>query len=74
MPRLEIEHMFVSMTKQELEYLRRSIAMLPPQSIGLNREDAMRLLAELEDRDRRLDQVRDGLATLVALASGETAP
>lgn len=64
--------MFVYMTKHELEYWRRSIAMLPPRSVGLNREDAMRLLAELEEMDRRLGDVRAGLETLVALASGES--
>ncbi|MGH8995444.1 MAG: hypothetical protein ACRDYB_05350 [Acidimicrobiales bacterium] len=45
--------------------------MLPPEAVGLSREDAMRLLAELQDMDRRLREPRDRLVALVALASGE---
>ena len=35
----------------EIETLRRSMAMLPPQAAGLNREEAMRLLSELQEMD-----------------------
>ena len=49
----------------ELETLRRSLAMLPPLSPGLKREEAMRLIAELEDAERRLRGLRDGLAKLL---------
>jgi hypothetical protein len=34
----------------EIECLRSSLAMLPPQADGLSREDAMRLLAQLRRR------------------------
>jgi hypothetical protein len=35
--------------------------MLPPQAAGLSREEAMRLLAELEEMDQRLRDLRQGL-------------
>jgi hypothetical protein len=50
----------------DLENLRRSIAMLRPGTpAGLSREEAMRLLAELEDVKVRLERLRDGLRRLV---------
>jgi hypothetical protein len=64
--------MFVSMDSYELENLRRSLAMLPPQAAGLSREEAMGLLAELQEMDKRLRELRDGLLALVALASPES--
>jgi hypothetical protein len=48
-------------TTSEIENLRRSTAMLPPQAAGLSREEAMRLLAELEEMDQRLRDLRQGL-------------
>jgi hypothetical protein len=38
----------------ELEKLRRSLAMLEPGSKALDRETAMRLIAELQDLERRM--------------------
>jgi len=45
--------------------MRRSIAMLAPGAAALKREDAIRLLAELQDVQKRLDRLRDGLAKLL---------
>jgi hypothetical protein len=53
-------------TREEVEQLRRSIAMLQPGSAAMNREDAMRLLAELGDVRARLDRLRHGLRALLA--------
>ena len=44
--------------------LRRSLAMLPPSSAGLNREEAMRLLAQLQEMDQRVRDLRAGLTAL----------
>jgi hypothetical protein len=52
----------------EIETLRRSMAMLPPQAAGLNREEAMRLLSELQEMDQRLRDVREGLTALLERA------
>ena len=49
----------------ELEDLRRSLAIAPPGSAGLDREDAMRLVAELQDQMARLRRLRDRLAAVV---------
>jgi hypothetical protein len=49
----------------ELEGERRSLAMLPPGSPGLDREEAMRLMAECQALELRLTQLRDGLAALL---------
>jgi len=49
----------------ELEDLRRSLAMLPVGSAALTREDAMRLLAELQEMQERVGRLRDGLRRLV---------
>ena len=57
--------MFVSVKDSEIESLRRSLAMLPAQAPGLRREEAMRLLAELQEMDRRLRDLRQGLAVLL---------
>ena len=46
---------------QELEDLRRSLAMLPPGTKALDREDAMRLLSELQEVEWRLRSLRDAL-------------
>jgi hypothetical protein len=40
--------------------------MLQPGSAAMNREDAMRLLAELGDVRARLDHLRRGLRALLA--------
>jgi hypothetical protein len=49
----------------EVEQLRRSIAMLSPgQPAGMNREDAMRLLGELVDVQRRLQTLKAELRRL----------
>jgi hypothetical protein len=41
-----------SVDAYELENLRRSLAMLPPNAAGLSRGEAMRLLAELQEMDK----------------------
>ena len=49
--------------------------MLPPQTpAGLTREEAMRLLTDLQEMDRRVQKLREGLLALVALASEEQPP
>jgi hypothetical protein len=46
-------------TTERLDNLRRSLAMLPPQApSGLSREDAMRVIAELQDAQRRLERLK----------------
>ncbi len=49
----------------ELEDLRRSIAMLRPRASALDREAAMRLIAELQQVQGRLDRLRAALARLL---------
>jgi len=49
----------------ELESMRRSIAMLNPRASALDREEAMALLRELQDVERRLRCLRDGLKRLL---------
>jgi hypothetical protein len=61
----EWEHTFVDRTKEEVEQLRRSIAMLQPGAAAMNREDAVRLLRELHDVQARLDRLRSGLRALL---------
>jgi hypothetical protein len=62
--------MFVPVDRlHELEALRRSLAMLPPRSAGLNREEAMRIIAETQDLERRLKRLKDGLQQLVIEAN-----
>jgi hypothetical protein len=58
--------MFGSMDRlHELERMRRSIAMLQPGTKALSREDAMRLIAELQDVEGRLKRLKVGLQRLV---------
>jgi hypothetical protein len=60
--------MFAVMDRRyyDIENLRRSIAMLRPGTpAGLSREDAMALLAELEEVKVRPERLRDGLRRLV---------
>jgi hypothetical protein len=50
----------------ELESLRRSLAMLAPQApAGLSREDAIRLIGEVQDAQRRLKKLVDGIQRLL---------
>jgi vacuolar-type H+-ATPase subunit D/Vma8 len=56
----------------ELESLRRSIAMLRPGAPALDREEAMRLVRELQELERQLRTLRQGLQRL--LAEGEVGP
>jgi hypothetical protein len=49
----------------EWESLRRSLAMLRPGEQALNREDAMRLLSELQDLEWRLRRLKNGLQELI---------
>ena len=49
----------------ELERMRRSIAMLQPGSKALSREDAMKLISELQDLEVRLKRLKVGLQRLV---------
>jgi hypothetical protein len=44
----------------------------PTQAAGLSPEEVMRLLAELQEMDRRLRELREGLVALVELASPDT--
>jgi hypothetical protein len=48
-----------------MEDWRRSLAMALPESPGLTREEAMRLLAECQQLDLRLRKMRDGLVRLL---------
>jgi hypothetical protein len=54
----------------ELENLRRSIVMLPPGSQALSREDAVALIAELQETGRRLRALRDALRQVMAEDGG----
>jgi len=49
----------------EIENLRRSIAMAPPRSMALDREQAMAILRAAQDVERRLWTLRDGLRRLL---------
>jgi len=49
----------------ELESMRRSIAMLNPRASALDREEDMALLRELQDMERSLRALRDGLRRLL---------
>jgi hypothetical protein len=53
-------------TREQVEQLRRSIALLQPGAAAMNREDAMQLLRELGEVQARLDRLRRGLAALLA--------
>ncbi len=45
--------------------MRRSIAMLNPRAAALDREEAMALLAELQEVERQLGALRSGLRRLL---------
>ena len=51
--------------RYELETLRRSLAMLRPGAPALDREEAMRLVRELQDLERQLRTLRRGLQELL---------
>jgi hypothetical protein len=58
--------MFVSVDRSsELEAMRRSIAMLVPGQAALDREEAMRLLREIQEVGGRLRSLQDGLRKLL---------
>lgn len=50
----------------ELKRMRRSIAMLEPGTKALDRETAMRLIAELQDVERRMRELRRALTGVLA--------
>ncbi len=52
--------------RYELETLRRSLAMLRPGAPALDREEAMRLVRELQDLERQLRKLRRGLEELLS--------
>ena len=58
------------LAREEIEQLRRSIAMLQPGSLAMTREDAMRLLGELGEVRGRLDRLCDGLRPVLAEEDG----
>jgi hypothetical protein len=51
----------------ELENWRRSLVMLPPGSLALDREDAVALIAELQEAEGRLRGLRDALKLLLPM-------
>jgi hypothetical protein len=51
--------------RYELETLRRSLAMLRPGAPALDREEAMRLVRELQAFERQLRTLRQGLLRLL---------
>lgn len=53
-------------SRSDLEQLRRSVAMLSPGHPAMSREDALGLLSELSGLQRDLQQVTEGLRTLLA--------
>jgi hypothetical protein len=53
------------MAREELEQLRRSIAMLRPGSMAMNREDAMHLVSQLGAVEERLERLRRRLRQLL---------
>jgi hypothetical protein len=62
----DIERMFPFMDRlSELESMRRSIAMLNPRTSALDREEAMALLGELQDVERKLLTLRRELRRLL---------
>jgi vacuolar-type H+-ATPase subunit D/Vma8 len=50
----------------ELESLRRSLAMLRPGAPALDREEAMRLVRELQALEKQVRTMREGLVRLLA--------
>ena len=59
--------------RYELETLRRSLAMLRPGAPALDREEAMRLVRELQDLERQLRTLRRGLQELLSETDDESA-
>ncbi|MDP9388532.1 MAG: hypothetical protein M3Q48_11640 [Actinomycetota bacterium] len=51
--------------RQELEVMRRSLAMLTPGVPALTREDAFRLVEDLAQVQTQLDRLREGLRRLL---------
>lgn len=51
--------------RYELETLRRSLAMLRPGAPALDREEAMRLVRELQAFERQVRTLREGLLRLL---------
>lgn len=51
--------------RYELETLRRSLAMLSPEMMALSREEAVRLVEELQQVWEQVDRLRDGLRKLL---------
>ena len=49
----------------ELESLRRSLAMLRPGAPALDREEAIRLVRELQGLERQIRRLREGLRQLL---------
>jgi hypothetical protein len=56
--------------RYEIESLRRSLAMLRPGAPALDREEAMRLVRELQDLERQLRSLREGLQALLSAEPG----
>jgi hypothetical protein len=56
--------------RYELEALRRSLAMLRPGAPALDREEAMRLVRELQGLERQVRTLRQGLVRLLDDSSG----
>jgi vacuolar-type H+-ATPase subunit D/Vma8 len=52
--------------RYELETLRRSLAMLRPGAPALDREQAMGLVRELQELERQVRTLRQGLLQLLA--------
>jgi hypothetical protein len=67
--------MFVYLMERryELETLRRSLAMLRPGAPALDREEAMRLVRELQVFERQVRTLRQGLLRLLDAAWPEGA-
>jgi hypothetical protein len=49
----------------ELESLRRSLAMLRPGAQALDREEALKLVRELQGLERQIRSMREGLKALL---------
>jgi vacuolar-type H+-ATPase subunit D/Vma8 len=53
----------------ELERMRRSIAMLQPGTKALDREEAMRLIAELQEVEGRMRALRESVRGVMERSS-----
>lgn len=51
--------------EEQVEQLRRSVAMLPPGAMALGREDALAVLTSLRELRRRLTRLERGLRELL---------